>query len=53
LVVSPNSEEDRIRYVHFFLTTPDLLFSVIVTTLETTEAVLLGSFKLGEDSTRF
>lgn len=53
LVVSPNSEEDRIRYVHFFLTTPDFLFSVIVTTFQTTEAILLGSFKLDEASIRF
>ncbi len=40
LVVSPCIEEDKLRYVHFFIAS-EFLYTVIVSTLQTTEAIPL------------
>ncbi|PMP67348.1 MAG: heat-inducible transcription repressor HrcA [Caldisericum exile] len=51
LVVSPCFEDEKLRYIHFFLAT-NLLFTVIVTTTQTTEAILLGNYQLSEENLR-
>lgn len=52
LVVSPCFEDERLRFIHFFIAT-NLLFTVIVTTTQTTEAILLGSFTIDEANLRY
>lgn len=52
LVVSPTLEEDKIKYIHFF-STSNLLFVVIVSTLQTTEALLLGNFEVSDEQLRY
>lgn len=52
LVVSPCYEDERLRYIHFFLAT-NLLFTVIVTTTQTTEAILLGNYTIEEEGLRY
>jgi len=53
LVVSPTLQDDRIKYIHFFIATLNKLFSVIVTTLHTTEALFIGYFDMDEQTLHF
>jgi len=48
LVVSPCMDENKIKYVHFFVIFPDTVYTVLVTHSQTSEAVPLGSFNVDQ-----
>jgi heat-inducible transcriptional repressor len=46
LVFSPNINENKIKYVHFFTTKSSTVYVVLVTSTHTSEAVPIGSFNI-------
>jgi heat-inducible transcriptional repressor len=50
LVVSPCMEEIKINYIHFFSVAPQALYMVLVTSMQSSEAVLLGNFPISKST---
>ncbi|MGC9125389.1 MAG: hypothetical protein ACP5GW_04620, partial [Caldisericaceae bacterium] len=50
LVVSPGVDEVKINYIHFFVVAPQSLYMVVVTSLQTSETVMLGNFPINKNT---
>lgn len=50
LVVSPCKEEIKINYIHLFSIAPQSLYMVVVTSMQTSEVVLLGNFSISKSA---
>lgn len=49
LVVSPSSDDTRIKYIHFFAISPSSVYLVLVSNTQTSEGFPLGSFNITKE----